>query len=362
MPRKALAILPFLLLAPLRADDPPAKVTTVVAEKTDGIVREFSLTGSVTARRDARLSSRIEGLVAEVAVDAGSLVKPGDHLLTLDTKLAEIALDSIRADIAQAEVALAEAIRREEEVQELSRNGGFAKSEAETRKSERRIAEAALQKLRVAETQQQERIERHRVIAPFAGVIGEKLAEAGEWVQTGTPVLHLVETESPRFDIRVPQEFLTRLSATEEVSVTLDSFPGVTIPATVAAMVPVKESASRTFLTRLELKDPEHLAAPGMSGSATIRYRSEHRGAVQIPRDAVMRYPDGTAKVWVVAPSGSAETVSARTILTDGSLGEITEVIEGLEGGERVVLRGNEALREGQAVQTGSPQPETSAP
>src|SRR5690606_19074008 len=178
----------------------------VVAEKTGAVEREFSLTGTVTARREARLSSRTGGLVAEIAVDAGSLVKPGEVLATLDTRLAEIALDLIRAEIAQAEVELAEAVRREEEVREISRSGAFPKSEAETRKTEARLRETALARLRVREEEELERIERHRLVAPFGGVVAEKIAEAGEWVQTGTPVLRLVETDKPRFDLRVPQE------------------------------------------------------------------------------------------------------------------------------------------------------------
>lgn len=344
------AILAAAFGAELLAGEIPARVVTVVAEKVDSVEREFTLTGTVTPRRDARLSSRTDGLVAAVAVDAGSLVKPGEVLATLDTRLAEIALDLIRAELAQADVELAEAVRREEEVREISKTGAFPKSEAETRKSTVNLREAALARLRVREAAELERIERHRLVAPFGGVIAEKLAEAGEWVETGTPVLRLVETEKPRFDLRVPQEFLARVSSASGIRVVLDSFPHQALDAKIETMVPVKDEASRTFLTRIELSDTDRLAAPGMSGRAVIAYRSDHGGSVSIPRDAIVRYPDGTVKVWIVTATDEGAKVDSRVVRTTNTLGESAEVLEGLSGGETIVLKGNEGLREGQAV------------
>lgn len=334
-----------------KAEEAPSPVIAVVAEKTDGVLREFRLTGTVSAKREARLSSRTDGLVAEVLVDEGSLVKPGEVIATLDTKLATIQLEMIRAEIAQAEVELAEATRREEEVREISQTGGFAKSEADTRKTAVRIREAALRRLQVRAEEQSELIERHRLIAPFGGVISEKIAEAGEWVETGTPVAQLVETENVRFDLQVPQEFLARISKVEKITVVLDSFPNKPLNATVQVMVPVKDTVSRTFLTRLTLEDPEKLAAPGMSGTAIAGYRTDQVASVRIPRDAVVRFPDGTAKVWIVVGEGGAEKVASRLVRTGGTLGDFTEIVEGLSGGERVVLKGNEGLREDQAVE-----------
>lgn len=342
----------LILGSGLQGSDVPAPVIATIAEQTEGVLREFRLTGTVSARREARLSSRTDGLVEEVLVDEGSLVKRGEVLATLDTRLAEITLEMIRAEIVQAEVELSEAKRREEEVREISETGGFARSEAESRKTAVRIREAALRRLQVRAKEQEELIERHRLIAPFGGVISEKVAEAGEWVETGTPVVQLVETENVRFDLQVPQEFLARVSAIERIQVILDAFPDKPLAASVQVMVPVKDTVSRTFLTRLALVDPEKLSAPGMSGTAIASYRTDHVTSVRLPRDAVVRFPDGTAKVWIVIGEGENEKVTSRTVRTGGTLGEFTEIVEGLKGGERVVLKGNEGLREEQAVRS----------
>lgn len=340
------------LASPARAaaEERPVPVETVVVRKSGGALQSLPITGTVTARRQARLSSRTTGLIKSVKVDAGSRVRPGDELVELDTELAGIALELIRAEIAQSRIELEEAQRRELEVRDLVKSGGFAKSEAETRKSAVRLAEAALRRLEVKEREQLETIARHRLIAPFGGVIARKLAEDGEWVTTGTPVLELVETESPRFDLQVPQEFLARVTAAEQVTVTLDAFPGRTLPARIGVMVPVKDAVSRTFLTRLELDDPKALAAPGMSGSAAIAFRPALADAVQVPRDALVRFPDGKVKVWIVSLADGLSVVTPREVAVGDSRGDLVGVVSGLAGGETVVLKGNESLREGQLV------------
>lgn len=332
------------------AEERPAPVETVGAQKSASALQTLPLTGTVTARRQARLSSRTTGLIASVKVDAGSRVKPGDVLMELDTALAQIGLDLIRAQIAQARIELEESQRREQEVRDLVKSGGFAKSEAETRKAAVRIGEAALSQLLVREREQAETIARHRLIAPFGGVIARKLAEDGEWVTTGTPVLELVETESPRFDIQVPQEFLTRVEQIERVTLALDAFPGRSLAARIGAMVPVKDAVSRTFLLRLELEDPKALAAPGMSGAAEIVFRPARADSVRVPRDALLRFPDGKVKVWLVTLSDGLSIATSREVVIGETFGDTVEVVEGLAGGETVVLKGNESLRESQIV------------
>jgi len=334
------------------AQETAVPVEVIVARKTTEQTRDLSLTGTVTAKRRARLSSRTSGLVMALNVDAGSAVKEGDVLITLDTRMAEITLQLIRAEIEQAKIEKAEAERRVDEIRELARKGGFPKSQAETLKSTLSISEANLKQLELRQSEQLEIIERHQLVAPFDGVISRKLSEAGEWVTTGTAVLELVEMQQPWFDVQVPQGSLGPLNRAEQASVNLDAFPGRWFPSEIAVTVPVKDAVSRTFLTRLQLRDSEGLATPGMSGTVKISYRSADSDSVQVPRDAIVRFADGSAKVWVVQQEGGADrgNVQSQLVKTAGRLAEVIEVVDGLTGGELVVVRGNEALQEGQVV------------
>ena len=152
------------------------------------------------------------------------------------------------------------------------------------------------------------------------------------------------------FDLQVPQEELARIAGAKKATVTLDAWTQKPLAAHIDVQVPVENRVSRSFLVRLKIDDEQRLAAPGMSGTAEISYQLVNGESVRIPRDAVVRYPDGTARVWVVEEKDGIPCAMPRTVTTAGALGEWTEVIQGLKGGEQVVLRGNEGLKEGQAV------------
>lgn len=343
----------FLALAvtfSVAEDSSPAPVETVSAIPTSDLAPELVLTGTVVSKRRARLSTRAEGLVEKVLVDAGSTVKEGELLMQLDTRLAEIELDLVRTEIEAAQVQVEEAERKREEVRGLTERGAFAKSEAESLDTTMRIRKAELAALKVREEQQLEQIERHQLVAPFSGAIARKAAEAGEWVDTGAMVLELVETDALWFELQVAQEFLSTVGPSTTATLTLDADPQRTFAARVDVVVPVKDPVSRTFLTRLTFEDPDGFASPGMSGSAALRVDAGDSDSVTVPRDAVMRYPDGTAKVWMVRQEDGVPVAQSVTVSTVASLGKTVEVTEGLKGGEQVIVRGNEGLSEGQRV------------
>ena len=326
----------------------PVEVVTVL--RSNEVLEEIRLTGTVSSQRRARLSPRTVGLIESVDVDAGDKVDKGDTLLRMDSELAEIELELVQAQIETAEIQRKDAIRRFDEVKELIGDGAFAKTEAGSLEANAAISGANLKVLKVREQQAQERIERHQLVAPFSGIISQKATESGEWVDTGKMVLELVETDALWFDLQVAQELVAALRGAEGAEVTLDSYPGRALEAEVEVVVPVKDPVSRTFLTRLTFKDGEKHASPGMSGIATLFYRPRNEWATVVPRDAVVRKADGTATVWVVMETGPRTTVRPMPIRTGGGLGKVVEVIEGLQGGEKVVVRGNEGLTENQVV------------
>jgi len=357
---KLTTALTLLCATTLQAAPNPVEVAKAESVKSNS--SEFTLTGTVSSPRRANLSARTTGLVTELKVDAGSVVEKGDILLQLDPKLAQLDLELINTEIEQAEISLADAKRLVTEVAKLTKTGGFAKSESLTREAAVRLSETNLKQLQARKTLQAERIARHELRAPFNGVISSKITEEGEWVATGTPVLELISLQDLRFDLQVPQEFLKLVKDTGTITVTLDAYPNKKLKAKVAAIIPVKNQTSRTFLTRLNLIDPNQIASPGMSGTATIESRSSDKTTVKVPRDAVVRFPDGSAKVWILVENGENLTVTARTVKTAGELGETAEITEGLTGGETVILKGNEGLKENQEVKVISPKKSTTQP
>ncbi len=329
--------------------DEAAKVR-IASPAPAGFGERFSLTGTLTAERDAQLSPRVDGLVMKVRVDAGDRVNAGDVLIELDTAVGRQALLRARAQANEAATAVAESKRLFEEASRLVERKYIAASAVETRKADWQRAQAALASAQASVTEQSELVERHTLPSPFDGVIAEKLTEAGEWVTRGTPVLSLVAIDRVRLDVRVPQERYAAIRDDTVIEVFADALGDIALPARIGAKVPVTDPGARTFLLRLLVEDPEGRLLPGTSARAEISLPASEP-ALAVSRDALLRQPDGGYSLFVVeAGEGDALVARQRTVRVLRDQGDEVAIGEGLAQGERVVVRGNEALRDGQAV------------
>jgi len=323
-------------------------VSTAEARWTE-LVEELALTGSLTSPRTSRLSPEVEGRVARIAVEEGERVAAGDPLVELDDTLARIALTQARAAVREAEADLEDAERRLGEIRRLAARQSAAETRVRDREAEVRRDRAVLER-RVAEREYRAALLRlHGVKAPFAGVVARRLTELGEWVEPGTPLLELVATDWLRLDLQVPQGYFGRVEPGTEALVRLDARGDGVLGARVREVVPVSDATARTFLTRVRLENPEGRLTPGMSARATLRIETGRRGVV-VPRDALIRHPDGRVVVWVAEGDGAIRTVRERVVRTGLAFGDSVALASGLEAGSEVVVRGNEALQEGQEV------------
>lgn len=148
---------------------------------------------------------------------------------------------------------------------------------------------------------------------------------------------------------RPPQERFHEIDVGAPVTVRLDALPGRPIDGEVAAKVPVNDPTARTFLLRVRIDNPGGLVNPGMSAQAQFRIQTGRRGVI-VPRDGLVRQADGSSNVWIVNGSGDKATVSQRQVELGRTLADGIEIRTGLEGRQRVVVRGNEILTEGQPV------------
>lgn len=242
---------------------------------------------------------------------------------------------------------LAETERLYQQAAELVEKNFFPETQLHAAEAERRVAAAAVSRFEAEQRQQGELVRRHDVVAPFPGVVSRRLTDAGEWVETGTPVLELVDTGRLRVDVQVPQEQYRALVTGSSADVMLDPLPGRVLKGKVVARVPVNDPAARTFLARIEVVGGEGIMTPGMSAQVIFALRGAE-SAVTVPRDAIVRRQDGSTRVWIVNEADS--TVSERQVELVRSLQKTVEVRSGLAAGTKVVVRGNETLREGQKV------------
>jgi len=342
--RSSLLFLMCLLMSAAQAQTPVRVASPVTAESAETL----RLTGNFTARRQVSLSPQLAGRVERTQVDVGDRVDQGDLIALLDTRLAELQANRAEALRDEAVARMGEARRLAEEGRRLIGSQFLPDTEVRAREAGVAFAEAALRRAEADLAIEQEQLARHQIRAPFAGVISARLVEQGDWVEPGRAVVELVQTNELWLEVRVPQAYWRQLSQGEiNIAARADAVPGVDLEADIAALVPVSDPAARTFLLRLRVEDPAGDLTPGMSAQVELGLKAS-APKTRIPRDALLRQPDGTALIWLLPEDGDQvrrQVVNVRRWIDDQA-----ELVEVLPEGFRVVIRGNEALSEGERV------------
>lgn len=342
-------LLVFLVICMPALGAGPRAPVVVALPSLQAVVEEVPVSGTVSSPRVARLSPEVAGLVAQYRVDAGDRVNAGDTLLTLDATFARLALDGAAAATELASEELADARRRLADAERLVKSRGIAETEVEARRSEVR-ADAATLKLREAEQRrEQERVNRHSLAAPFAGVISRKLSETGEWVSPGDAVVELVADRGLRIDLPIPQRYFARIDTDTRVEVRLGSLAAQPVSARIGEIIPVSDPSARTFVVRVYPEQEDLPLIPGMSASGMLALATGDESLV-VSRDALLRHPDGRTTLWVVEGDAERATVSERRVRTGLAFDGQVVVRSGLDADERIVVEGNEALQQGQGV------------
>ena len=294
--------LPLLFSSGRQADEAAAAkpVPAPVAEPPRA--RGLIASGYVVARRKATIAAEVTGKVAEVLVEEGMVVKEGDVVARLDSVLAErdLALAQSRADAAAAAIgAIAADLRDAERI--LSRAQSLVQrnvvSEAEVTKDEARVGvlraqlkqsqaqfeTAALDAKRAADV-----VDKHRIRAPFPGVVVERSAQPGEMISplsvggsTRTGICTVVDMDSIEVEVDVNEAFIGRVQPGLPVAAVLDAYPDWTIPAAVIAIVPTANREKATVKVRIGLKQKDPRILPDMAVKVTF----EDAGSGVLPSD-----------------------------------------------------------------------------
>ncbi|WP_290525173.1 efflux RND transporter periplasmic adaptor subunit [Alcanivorax sp.] len=219
--------------------------------------------------------------------------------------------------------------------------------------SEVEAAKAALAASHADVGRQQALLERHTLNAPFAGVISAKLTEAGEWVSPGMAVFELVGSTDLHADFAVPQRYFSQLSLATPLTIRVENSPtnslqNSAIAADITTIVPVSDPSARTFVIRASV--PAKGLTPGMAVFGSLAIQSSEKQPV-IPRDSLLRNAQGNVSVWVAEEADEGLVARRKVIRIRPGQSDPVIVTDGLSAGDRVVIRGNESLRDGDLIQ-----------
>lgn len=312
------------------------------------IVEQLPLSGSILSPRYADLTTQESGLVLALHVDVGDSVRQGDVLLELDGELTRLELERLLARQEEAGLLYEDARRLADEARRLIQDRNISRTEYDSRLVNEAAEETRLRQLGSQVRIQRLKLERYTLRAPFNGVIGMKHTEIGEWVSAGNAALQLVQMDPLRVQASIPERFFGEVGPGTRVSISVDAYPGKKIESQVDRVVTVADSNTRSFSVRLDIPNPGHLFAPGMSAELVFSLGGDQaRPVLQVPADAIVRSSDGSAAVWV-ARNGRAHRVDVTVGRRNSDRLEVQS--DGLTEGDLAITLGNESLRPGQEL------------
>jgi membrane fusion protein, multidrug efflux system len=316
--------------------NPPQTVSDTVA--TEQLwQKQLTAIGSLRAVRGADLSPQVGGLVAAIHFESGAEVKEGAVLLELDARDDMSKLDSLKA---QAELARITWQRDQRQFQAQAVSKQVVDTDEQNFKSFE------------AQVAQQQAIVDYKVIrAPFAGKLGIRQVDVGQYLAPGTTIVTLQSLDPIFADFTLPQQSLSQIAVGQKVAIHVDTFPGKGFPGAIVAVSSKIDAATRNVQVRASLANPDHTLLPGMFATVSIDVGQPQR-FVTLPQTAVTFNPYGST-VYVVDnkgkdDKGQDQLVARQVFVTTGDTrGDQIEVLKGVSAGDHVVTAGQIKLRNG---------------
>ena len=348
-PIRALVILSLtgLVMAACSPEPAPDNRRLVLVTQASGDASGLqAFAGEVRAREEVALSFRVPGKIAERLVDAGDRVKAGQVLARLDDAdlrlQSQAASASVQALQADRDLAAAELKR----YRELADKQLVSKSLYESRKAQADAAESRYRQALAQAKLSGNQAGYAEIRAPAAGIIGQRLAEAGQVVAAGQTVFVFAGDGARDIAISVAESHLATLATGQAVWVELWTQPGKRHAGKIREIAAAADATTRTYAVRVALDDAD---APTQLGqSARVLFSHSQTGRLQVPMSALAE-AGGKPVVWVFDPKSGR--INARPVEVLGYGAQHAEVsADSLPAGQWLVQAGVHLLREGEAV------------
>jgi membrane fusion protein (multidrug efflux system) len=315
---------------------PPETVSTAVA-KEDKWQETIPAVGSISAVQGVKITAEVPGTVDEIKFESGAVVNKGDLLISLDTSTEQAQLRALEAQVEWAHTNLArfKSLRTENTVSQAE----FDQAETDLKQKQ---ANADAVRATIAK----------KVIrAPFAGKLGIRQINVGEYLEAGKIIVSLQSLAPVYADFSLPQQELARLKTGLGVRVTSDTYPNQQFLGTLTAINPDLDVATRSVRLQATLENKEQLLRPGMFARIEVLLPDEHP-VLAIPATSVLSAPYGDS-VYVLEQSTNSTgglIVRQQFIRVGRARGDFVSVTTGLKAGDRVVTSGIFKLRNGMPV------------
>lgn len=346
-------IQPMMLKKFLLGAEPAPAVVAAEEARPERRSDSIRAVGSIQAINGVDIAAEVDGVVREILFESGQMVKKGQVLVRMDT-------ETEAADVALYTATLANARK------DLERTRRLVETQTASRAALDR-AEAAHDEARAQLARAQASLDKKIIRAPFAGRIGIRRINLGQYLSRGTPVVTLQAVDPIYATFPVPEQTLARVQPGQTILVQVDAAPGRTFEGRITSIDAKVDESTRNVTVQATLPNPDGALTPGAFANVTIR-GSQETEVVAVPATAVAYSLYGNT-IYVLKPApaakagGEAQAAPAaqapaegnrtvyvaerRTVRTGETINGRTAILEGVKAGELVVTAGQLKLRDG---------------
>jgi RND family efflux transporter MFP subunit len=326
------AIKPVFIKTAIAAAFAPKPSSVAVEEaKTEQWPPQLAAIGTLRAYQGVVVAPQVAGVVAKIHFESGDDVAAGAPLVDLDTSVEDADLANGVAQLKNANVTL-------DRARTLIVSGNTPQSTVDSAVAARDSAAAAVDRSRAV-------IAQKKIVAPFAGRLGLRTVDIGQYVAAGANLTTLQRLDPIYVDFSAPEGALANLAVGQETAISVDAQPGRTFTGKVAAIDARVSADSRNVSVRAQFDNPDRKLLPGMFAEVTVTTGAPS-DVLTLPRTAIVSslYGDN-AFVVVPSPKGDGLIVERRFVHVGQTRGERVAVVDGVKPGEKVVIAGQIKLQ-----------------
>jgi len=296
--------------------------------------------GSVTAVQGVELRAELAGTVRQIAFESGAVAAKGQLLVQLDTSSEEAQLRSAEAQAELTRLNL-------ERARDLRAQGVVSQAELDSSEAAFRRTAGDVDTVRAT-------IAKKTIRAPFAGRLGIRSVNLGQFVNPGDAIVSLHSLDPVYVDFNLPEQQLAQVRPGMALRVTTDATPDRTFAGTITALNPEVDASTRNIKVQATAANRDGVLRPGMFARVEL-VLPESKSFLVVPATAVLHAPYGDS-VFVIEDVRDEKTgnttkqVHMTTVRLGGTRGDFVAVTDGLRSGQTVVTSGVFKLRNGSPV------------
>ncbi len=330
----------------LTAKPTPAKEIPLVRTLTVGEINTTGYDvypGEVRGRYESNLAFQVSGKIIKRLIDVGSSVKAGQILLELDPKDINQAVTASNAQLAAATANQKLAADNAARFQKLFAAGAVSQATLDQYNTQLEAANAALRQAQSQVNSSYNQLEYTQLRSDANGVVANIVAEVGQVVAAGSPIVTVVRTGEREVQINIPESKLDSISLYQNADINFWALPEVRVQGIVSEIAPMSDPVTKTYRVRVALKNIPEVIKLGMTAKVTLRNGEQEN--ILIPANAVYQI-DSATKVWLVH-EGKAKLTDIKVHSYNGNN---VIVADGLKRGDIVITAGISKLSENQEV------------